>query len=217
MYSESTSTMAVPSPTTTTTVGTTTSTPNIASGETADFNPRKKRRPSHKSSSKKKKKKVSRKTLSRLSFADDIDDSGFGSALSPGAENLGVASSLSGATAARFKEEKTKRRREKKRISVLNDRTRMGLLSSTAQPFSTPTSIEATSTMHAKHHLCLERAQISVSETIGRRSYMEDRHTVIPEFTQPAHPLDSRSTCSFVAVYDGHGGASVAECAQVRA
>ena len=186
-----------------------------------------KRKSSHNASTKKKRKKASRQTLSLLSFADEIDDSDldFASSPSPGAENLGAASSsLSGATAARFKQEKNQRRRDKKRISSINDRTRMGLFSTVQSSLAHPAS-ETTSAIPNKETLCLERVQIGVSETIGRRNYMEDRHTIITDFAQPAslrtlhspNAIGPMGYSAFVAVYDGHGGASVAECAQVLA
>ena len=180
-----------------------------------------KRKPNQNASAKKKKRKPSRQTLSLLSFADEIDDSDLDLALSPGTENLAaVSSSLSGATAARFKQEKNQRRREKKRISFINDRTRLGFFT-TAR--SSATSATSASMIPNKDQLCLERIQIAVSETIGRRHYMEDRHTVITDFAQPASlrrlPTSSAVApvghSTFVAVYDGHGGASVAECAKV--
>ena len=208
---------------TATATATATTISEAALGTDDSSNYTRKRKPD-KSSGKKKRKRVKNNTFSRLSFADEIDNSEFAPISSTGTENLESPRSLSGLTAARFKQEKSQRRREKKRISAINDGTQLNIFS-TAQPAATPTSFEATSSMPMNYSLCLERAQTAASETIGRRRYMEDRYTIINDFSQPAHLKDFNAKqrvgflqpfCSFVAVYDGHGGAAVAECAQVR-
>lgn len=211
-----TATITTTAATTTTTSATNIS--DIAHEKTLASLAARKRKSSNKFAVKKKKKKTNQHVLNRLSFGDEIGDSVFGAVSPVPADSLIAVSSLSGATAARFKQEKSLRRREKKWNSKSNVVTGMDLL-----PTVQPSSFEATSTTLPKCLLCLERAQIAVSQTIGRRNYMEDRHTVITDFTQPAHLKDNMGpialpapSCYFVAVYDGHGGASVAECAKAQ-